>query len=245
MCKISDMVFFENLNKDLFECTDTKERLILRNAILSELMPVIEHTVARFSHHNAELAEDLFQSLVEHLLNDVIYKWKPSNKSTEGYYRKCIKHRAINFLSSQDKLDEIEVATDPKDTNYWESLGCADNAPQLIEDTFILPEDMIAEAYEEAKEILLAGGTHGGKRGLIGSLKKEYDIGRVLARDVYNQALVTCREMYSDNIEMEETEVDESSLFGRLVKYLEDEQVNRIIKIFGGVWIKIPEGKTK
>jgi hypothetical protein len=247
MCTIEKADFFERLNNDLFTCVDNKERITLRNEILKETIPIIEHTVSRFcaKFNSWIFDDDMFQYLVERALLTIIPEWKPVNKSIEGYYKRCYYRAGINYLREKRYREDVEVSADPKDTDYWESLGTIENIVPILEDVFILPEGMSTEAYNAVKDNLRLGYSKNGRKGLIAELKNEYGFGKIVARGIYDQALVSCREMHGESIKLNKQEIDKSSLFGRMVKYLEEEQVEQIIKIFGGIYIKVPEWKDK
>ena len=246
MCKIEDKVFFEQLHEDYYDCTDEKERIVLRNAILQQTYPLIEGTVRKLSR--SKYNADLFQHIVLKAIDSpkckgIIAGWKPTNKSTEGYYRKCFFNCGLNFVLQAEMLAEREESQSPTEHPIWEYEYFTDS-PEIIEDEFYGLDGSKRDAYDRAMLFLSKGGTTGGMKNLVKYLQEEFELDKHEAKDAYYHALISSREMYKHKVDNCSNAVDTSSFFGRMTKYLEDEQIEDIMKVFGGIFIKIPKWKS-
>jgi hypothetical protein len=248
MCKIDNIKFFEQLHKDYYASADDKERVTLRNGILREIIPLMENITAKFScqWNNGDYDDDLFQELAERAMLTIIPSWKPTGSSIEGYYKTCFYNVAQNYINARTRQQEYQTSIDPQDTFFWGIIaGTEDPATQPI-DSWDLPEGLDELAYDFVKEALLHGSFKGGRRYLIKLLREEYELPRVKAYEVYNHALISCREMYlGKSYDCDLPEIEKGSLFERLSEHLTKSQTEDILRVFGGIWIRIPNGMEK
>ena len=249
MCQIDNIKFFEQLHKDYYVAeSNAKERITLRNGILREIIPLMEHTTTIFSNKwsKGEYDDDLFQHLSEAALESIIPSWKPTGSSIEGYYRVCLGNCAQSYVNAEYRRMSKEELIDPQDTFFWGVIaGDEDPAIEPI-DHWELPEHLSLEAYEFVKEVLLRGLVSGGRQHIIKVIKEDFNLSRSKALDVYHHALISCREMYANKgLDSELPEIESGSFFERLCEYLPENTKNEILRIFGGIWIRIPNGQEK
>jgi len=253
MCNIVDKDFFEKLNIDYYRCNDKKEKITLRNAIMKDLLPILNGAVKAYSlrFNHSVFDEDLEAHLIEVMLTEIIPGWRPIGKPSEGYYRMSIKHRSINYYVKRNRDNKNEILVDPLDLDYWNTFELVEKGYTSLLQKHISTQNAVelggikGLAYEHLKALVFSSDINMNVTEAMKLLKNEFGLGRVAAREVYDQVLITCREAYGDTIHIDKLEIDGSSMFGRLCRYLHDDQIKEIVKIFGGVWIKVPEGIEK
>jgi len=239
MAELEEKPIFRQWHEDYYVSTDNKEKLNLRNAIVLELIPLIEQSIGKFNNLSIEYREDLFQELTIKVMTDYVEKWKPTNGSIEGYYRKCLFRGILNWLEVNKKERAREILIDPKDAYYWETVGKTEHVI-LVHNDFEFDDSSKQDVYKAIISLMERGGVEGTRDELLRELAGHTDLFYTELKRIYDHALVTCRENHLNKASNKVQQIDSETFFGRMVKYLEDEQVKAIIKVFGGCNIKIP-----
>ena len=233
-------VFFMEIQREYYNATDEKERLNLRNAVCEQLAPLMTTVVWQFSR--GEFDFDMFQDLSARTLTKIIPDWKPTAHSTDGYYRRSFNRTCLNCLRKTKKRDEKEVLIDPTIEWMWEFVGTEGDDLIFSSDfSFTSPELQIA--YEECLRELTSDGLQERMILFLGQMWDKHPFSRGELRELLEHAKVTYREAYEHCIKDVEQRIDNETLFGRLCKYLEPGVRDKIVKIFGGCSVKIPEWK--
>jgi len=233
---------FLQLQEHYFGSVDEKERLNLRNALFEQLAPLLEHCVAQYSQSPNGFDFDMFQVLTERTLNIIIPRWKPTKYSTDGYYRKSFLNGCFNYTRDEKKRRDTESLTDPMDSFAWEFAG-KDDPEVLFENSFHFRDKMVQDAYMDCLEAIKSERWTENKVVILKELWNKYPLSRKKIETVFEHALITFRESYEHYVSDCEQCVCEETLFGRLCKHLDKDTVNKVIKVFGGCTITIPEWK--
>jgi len=232
---------FMALHRDYFHCEVEKNRINLRNAICEQVAPLLQSVVWKFSSHG-EFNFDMFQEVTIRVLTVIIPGWKPTRHSTDGYYRKSFQRACLNYLRSQKRREEMESLIDPTMEGLWNFAGKS-TEELTYNDTFKFVDEMVQTIYEECLSELEHNRLEERMLFFLADLKGRYACGRPQLREILDHAKVTFRESYERHVRDYDQPLDNESLWGRLCTYLDAETANKLIKIFGGCVIKIPDWK--
>jgi hypothetical protein len=90
------------------------------------------------------------------------------------------------------------------------------------------------------------GVDHSSNTDLRKKLQKKFGISQGEADEAINQAEISLREVFVDSINMNETKFEDylkqCKLFKRMIPYIEEGDLEGLIKVFGGMKINVPKG---
>lgn len=238
MCTI-DTKLFEQLHKDYYYSQDDKTKLNIRNAILLQLIPVLESVANKFNNISEATREDIFQDMIERTLKTFIIKWKPTSKSIVGYYKKCCFRAAVTYIDKR-KLWSDRIINIDSESYFWETKG-EDDEINLLKSDFKFSSSEKQEVYQLILSLMSDGNLNRARDAYVEELSKQYDFTKAELKRLHNHALITCRDYYLDKASSKEQNINEETMFGRMSMFLRKDQIADIIKVFGGIKIKIPE----
>lgn len=228
---------------------ETSKQLInLRNNIVELLLPV---TRVILQHYRQPLDMDMLQESFEWVVK-AIRRWSSERSNYEkadiAYFNRCIRNFAINYCKKQGNKDEKEVSVDILDSEIFDMLGTEDMEHKSLDHEWNpYEESLMAEAYSCAlHSIMGAGLDHSSTTDLRKQLQNKFDLSQSSADEAIDQAEVTLREVFVDAIPLNEIKFREfltqCKLFERMIPYIEDGDMEGLVKVFGGMTIKIPKG---
>lgn len=234
--------FFMRLQNDYYYAEDEKEKLNLRNAIAEQLSDLMTAVVWQFSKH--EFDYDMFQEVMVRTLQVIIPSWKPTKFSTDGFYRRSFHRACLNYIRNTKRKEEKEALIDPTIEWMWDFVS--EDADELIfTSEFSFSDPNTQQIYEECLRELSEDRLEERVLAFINELWERGggDLSRYKLREILDHAKITFRESYEHYMKDVPQEVDNETIFGRLSKYLEPEVRDKVMKIFGGCTVKIPDWK--
>lgn len=241
MESLDNNAFFMEVQRDYYHCTDEKEKLNLRNALCEQLGPLMTMVVWQHSARN-EFDFDMFQDVSARTLTTIIPGWKPTQYSTDGYYRRSFTRTCLNCLRKTKKRDEKETLIDPTIEWMWEFVG-KEGEDLIFSNEFRFNDPEVQSAYEDCLAELAHDGMQERMIVFLRQMWNKHPFSRGELRELLDHAKVTYREGYAHCVPDVEQGVDNETLFGRLCVYLEPSVRDKVVKIFGGCSVKIPDWK--
>jgi hypothetical protein len=228
-----DNTFVEKLLLEYYSTQDEQKKKYCRNTIIECLIPVVSSITRRWNDYDLE---DLFQGAILDLMENVIPKWTPKSGNIGGYFRKSVSNYCYTVTGRENKQSGVKTWGDEIPENESEYIDCLnfDNPFEGI---------LEREIYREALHCFLLGETSIDLvRKRIGS---KYGASVRKIGNIVTHAYITIKEEYANKVasKCEYNISDNTKIFNRLVTYIQDGDLDNIIKIFGGLTITIPKGK--
>jgi len=225
-----------------------------RNKIIEKLVPYIEGHIHTYKPGQTS---EYIGSIVETLITKTIPSWDPSrNTSLMAFLSKSIYNALFDAISDEEqRLDvtHFENVQEGKSTVLGPRAVAEDQdapIPKLLIDQ-LYSDNNRQRAYEFALNWFYTDIPHG--KETIKRLKKrltdDFDLYIYQAEDIISQARVSLRFILQGSIgdvDVTETLTDlpNHDLFKRLTEYVDIPEVSlaEVIKLFGGVKVKVPKG---
>jgi DNA-directed RNA polymerase specialized sigma subunit len=243
-----DLQYLRNLLLAYEKETDEKEKINLRNCIIELLLPV---TRAIMLHYRKPLDEDMLQESFIAMVK-AVRNWDSNRskylKADIMYFNRCMRNFAINYCKKTERVVEKEVPIEILDQEIFEMLGQEDIKHKSLDHEWNpYEESPLADAYSCALHSIMGTGVdHSSNTDLRKKLQKKFGISQGEADEAINQAEISLREVFVDSINMNETKFEEylkqCKLFKRMIPYIEEGDLEGLIKVFGGMKINVPKG---
>lgn len=217
---------------------NSEEGIKLRNDILTQLIPLIKHVTKKY-WASVDIRE-LYQEVAENALVKNIPDWQPDKGHILGYFNKCFHNHCINVCKKEYLYRQRFPSVDPEDDNFWGNV-----VDQNSKDISFVTEEKFEgeeqEAYLYCLSTVASDGILNHSKDIKNEIIKQHNLDNKIAERILGNAVITVREANLDKRDTTKPAYEKNSLFGRMAQYLTEEQIGKIIHVFGGIKLRVPK----